>query len=103
LPPFDPDEATATPLLVEWLNERDRTDVAIAERLATTSTSADQQLLWNELVRRWAERCLPGGQVISITAEAHSDADFPASELWRSERVDLDHLSSSADLSTVEE
>lgn len=102
LSPPDPDEARPDSDLVAWADDTARTDVQLVKRLDEISEPADCHVLWAALTRTWAARCQPGGHVVSISAEVSSEAGFPLNETWRSERVDLDHLSTTSDLGTTE-
>lgn len=73
----------------------------IADRLRQASTTSERYYLWLALGEAWANRCRPGAgatdaernAVTSVEGEVASAEDLTIDRWWRSEALDLDHLS----------
>ncbi len=65
----------------------------IATAIAEATSPEEKQILWDRLVEAWVTECTPDGAVADVTAEVATADEFGADRFWRSERLDLDHLS----------
>ncbi len=66
---------------------------AKAKALAAGSTG-DVDFLWAQLAKAWARTCDPKGRIGKVFGELLDAGEMSVHEYWRSQRVDLDYLSS---------
>ena len=97
LVPLSKDLAEAPPdaATVEWLGSA-RTPANIASRLMDGIHDAStNSLLWDALGHAWVDFCQPHGSIISVTALVIPFDEITVAEYLKTDRVDLEYLSSS--------
>jgi hypothetical protein len=80
-----------------WLEGATRAPAELAARMDLVSSQEDRTALWEHLAESWARLCTPTGCVASIAGEVISSDEYSIERYWRSERLDLDHLSREMD------
>jgi hypothetical protein len=78
--------------LTDWLSS-ERQASEVADRLERTTSASDRSVLLELLATAWASLCRPTGNFRSFVGEMVAEDEYPVSRYWKSEKLDLDHLS----------
>ena len=80
-------------VIVEAIGVETSTPAELALAIAETTDRTRLPALWDRLTEAWMAECDLHGAVVDVTAEVVPADEFGADRMWRTHRLDLDHLS----------